>query len=1145
MNETAAEGDPERLRAEDALARRAALDVTRSFIVQAPAGSGKTGLLIQRYLALLAHVEAPEEIVAITFTRKATAEMRARVLEALAAAGNAAPPDELHQRVSWELARAARARDGEAQWNLADNPNRLRIQTIDSLCRWLTLRLPVLSGFGAQPEAIEDAQDLYLEAARRTLAGLDARCEWSGHVARILKRLDNHVERAQGLIADMLRVRDQWIRSVLDPRGRHRAALETALANATRDALASLLVLCPLEARAALPALADYAAENLEAAGRESPIRACRALAMIPGAAPEDLEAWRGLAELLLTQSGEPRSRIDAGIGFTAPAGAKGAQKERRAAAIAALKEIIARLAPHRTFVEQLHFTRTLPPAAYSDAQWDAVEALVGLLPVAVAELEVLFKERGQVDFTAVAQAAVRALGEPGSPTDLALALDYRIRHILVDEFQDTSWSQHDLLAGLTAGWAAGDGHTLFVVGDPMQSIYRFRKAEVGLYMRAWHHGIGAVKLEPLRLAVNFRSTRAIIEWFNRAFAAVLPDEEDLASGAVPFARSVAEDSAVASVTPQFHPLPAGDRDAEARLVAEIVRQARAQDPAQTVAILVRARGHLAAIAPALKAAGLRFQAIEIEKLTHRPLVQDLLALTRALVHPADRIAWLAVLRAPWCGLALADLDALAGHDHAAALWTLMDENACKARLSEDGTARLARVRGVLGAALASRRREPLRRWIEGAWLALGGPAAAENATDLEDAQVFFAALEEMDEGADVPDLDLLAARVEELYALPDADREAPRVQLMTIHKAKGLEFDTVIVPGLGYPPRREEPKLLAWLERPREAGEPDLLLAPIKEAAERDDAVYRYLRDLERVKEEHEAARLLYVAATRARSRLHLIGQVDWNAKALKPRPRSLLEHLWPVVRAAFEEVVQSAATENGECAAAARTPPAFIRRFAPGWRPPAPPASLDWKQPAAPAGMGRSLHDQVEFSWASETAKHVGTVVHRFLQRIAEEGLDQWDAPRIAAMQPVFGRDLARLGVPDAEMKDAMARVAAALGANLTHARGRWVLGAYPEARSELKLTGVIGGEIVSVAIDRTFVDEHGTRWIVDFKTSVHEGADVEGFLDNERLRYRAQLERYAALVRGLDARPLSLGIYFPLLNGWREWSFGDARP
>jgi ATP-dependent exoDNAse (exonuclease V) beta subunit len=1161
--------DLEALRVQDARARREALDAARSFIVQAPAGSGKTELLIQRYLVLLARVDAPEEIVAITFTKKATAEMRARVLEALARAEDSAPPEKPHQRVTWDLARAARERDRSARWGIAENPNRLRIQTIDSLCHWLTRELPLASGFGAQPETLEDADPLCAEAAGRTLAGLDSKEPWARHVATVLRHLDNHVERARKLIADMLKVRDQWLRSVARARGKEREVLQDALANATRDALASLTAQLPEEARSEIVALASYAAGNLTAGENASPVTACRGMTALPGAAPEDLNAWRGLAAMLLTGKGELRRRFTADEGFPPPSGAKGAERQRREDARAGIKALIATLAPHRTFVEQLHFTRSLPPPVYTDAQWEVVEALAALLPTAVAMLKVLFQERGLVDFTEVSQRAVQALGEPDAPTDLALALDYRIRHVLVDEFQDTSWSQYDLLAGLTAGWQPGDGRTLFVVGDPMQSIYRFRKAEVGLYMRAWHEGIGPVTLQRLVLAVNFRSTGAIVRWFNAAFEQVLPDEEDLASGAVPFSPSVADRDAPEGVVPQVHVLASTDRAAEARLVAGLVRQVLAENPGGEVALLVRSRAHLAEIAPALKDAEIPFQAIEIETLGHRPVVQDLLALTRALVHPADRVAWLSVLRAPWCGLTLADLEALAGHDRGAALWTLLNDAAVLARLSGDGKQRLTRVRDALGAALAARRREPFARWVEGAWLALGGPACARDATDLEDARVFFKLLEALEEGGDLPALETLAERVANLYALPEAGTEAARVQLMTIHKAKGLQFDSVILPGLGYPPRRDDPKLLLWLERPRilpplvageknisplpsrervrERGEADLLLAPIREAAAEADPIYEYLKALESAKEEHEAARLLYVAATRARSRLHLVGQVDWKAeralrraqdRLAKPKSRSLLEHLWPAVSSEFERLAEQAAA--AVVLQETEGPPHAIRRVASGWKPPEPPAATAWKLPAGPEYQGKSPHDEVEFSWASETVKHVGTVVHRFLQIVAEEGIARWDAQRVASLREVFARDLLQLGVPDAERKGAVTRVHDALAASLTAERGRWVLGAHAQARVELRLTGTLTGEIVSVALDRTFVDESGTRWIVDYKTGTHEGGDLEAFLDRERERYRPQLERYAQLLRGLDSRPIRLGLYFPLLNGWREWKY-----
>jgi ATP-dependent exoDNAse (exonuclease V) beta subunit len=123
--------------------------------------------------------------------------------------------------------------------------------------------------------------------------------------------------------------------------------------------------------------------------------------------------------------------------------------------------------------------------------------------------------------------------------------------------------------------------------------------------------------------------------------------------------------------------------------------------------------------------------------------------------------------------------------------------------------------------------------------------------------------------------------------------------------------------------------------------------------------------------------------------------------------------------------------------------------------------------------------------------------------------------------------------------ELALAQERVLQALHNTIRDERGRWIVSdAHREARSEYRLAGSIDGVLVNVTLDRTFIDEKGVRWIVDYKTSVHEGAGLEAFLDSERERYRAQLERYARLLAHVDARPVRLGLYFPLLNGWREW-------
>src|SRR5687768_10440253 len=241
--------------APDFAERRRALDPTQSFIVQAPAGSGKTGLLIQRYLKLLACVDEPEEIVAITFTRKAAAEMRERMTKALLRVGDNLHraafengQETEHEKVTRELADAVLRRDAQAGWHLVTNPGRLRIQTFDSLCASFTRQMPVLSEFGAQPESIDDASELYLAAARATVGLVNGADAAAQDVQCLLEHLDNDVARIEKLLVEMLARRDHWLRHI---HGRERDELEAALRNTRRQSVQRLCELYTVATRGA------------------------------------------------------------------------------------------------------------------------------------------------------------------------------------------------------------------------------------------------------------------------------------------------------------------------------------------------------------------------------------------------------------------------------------------------------------------------------------------------------------------------------------------------------------------------------------------------------------------------------------------------------------------------------------------------------------------------------------------------------------------------------------------------------------------------------------------------------------------------------------------------------------------------------
>ncbi|MGB7763210.1 MAG: PD-(D/E)XK nuclease family protein, partial [Bryobacteraceae bacterium] len=209
-------------------------------------------------------------------------------------------------------------------------------------------------------------------------------------------------------------------------------------------------------------------------------------------------------------------------------------------------------------------------------------------------------------------------------------------------------------------------------------------------------------------------------------------------------------------------------------------------------------------------------------------------------------------------------------------------------------------------------------------------------------------------------------------------------------------------------------------------------------------------------------------------------------------------------------------------------------LERLAAGWTLPAPPAGL------AVGGIGTDTGEEkpMSFYWVGNTLRHVGSVVHQVLQRIGQDGLAAWTPDRVRALAPAFRSALVSLGVPTAELESAAGRVVDAVLGTLGDERGRWILrNDRAVSACEYPLCGVIDDRVVSARVDRTFVDSDGTRWIVDYKTSFHEGSGIEAFLDNELSRYRDKMTAYTRLFAMMEGRPVRAALYFPLLGSWRE--------
>ena len=1110
---------------EDETARQRALELA-SFIVEAPAGAGKTELLTQRYLRLLTVVENPEEVLALTFTNKAATEMRDRILGSLERAARCEMPDQPHKQLTFDLASKVLAHDAAQGWRLLGHPGRLRITTLDALCASLARQMPYLSRFGSQPGVAEDAEAHYATAARLTLEMVEAGGDDAEVVAAALAFMDNNAGRLEKLLIAMLGRRDQWLHHASRiESGAMKAEVESGFAALIERDLATVGVLLDRRIQSLLMPLARFAAANVP--GLLDPIFAWN----LPlTAAIADLPQWQAVAGLLLTGTGTLRKTVDKRIGF--PADKEfGDQKKT-------MLELLAELRGIAGLEEALAMLVRLPYPELSDGEWATVECFSRLLRLAAGQLWLAFQEAGEVDFIEIAARAGLALGDDEAPTDLAQALDYRIRHLLVDEFQDTSPSQVGLIEKLTRGWMPDDGRTLFVVGDPMQSIYRFRKADVGLFLRVRERGIGDIRLAHLRLFRNNRSYPGIVDWVNTAFPSIFPAADSPEAGAVRYAESAATRPARADSGVEVHPVieregsdSAGE---EARRVLAIIREARREALDERIAVLVRARNHLDALVAEIRrsAPEMRFQAVDIEGLDGRQHVQDLLTLFRALHHRADRVHWLALLRAPWCGLKLADLHALAADNKKQTIWELMQDDARVAGLSEDGRQRLLHVRAVLQTAFAGRGRQHPRRWLEGVWLMLGGPRCLEAPEALNDVEAFFKLVDKLVAARNLS-AETLAAHAAELYAPSDPLGDA--VQMMTVHKSKGLEFDTVILPGLHRETGGNDSSLLLWDEVAGADGDEHLLVAPMKQkgAGNGEPAAYDYLKKLEAERAAHEDERLLYVAATRAIRRLHLVGVAAADEKkddGLKPPANgTLLKLLWPgVAQSVFVGALaglEAAKPSGGAIDPATFVPPLVrlreiglpeaLREIPGGPRPADNPVDLD----TAEGGLALDAS--------------VGTLVHRCLELIANDGLENWSSERILPLETAYRRWLVQAGHTAADAAEGAGTVVSALCRTLESNAGRWVLAQQNEAAAEQAWSSrdTRDGEAVAVnhVIDRIFVAD-GCRWIVDYKTIRAPTADQEAFLAARAAEYRSQLERYASLFAA-DARPLRLAIFFPL--------------
>lgn len=1125
-------------------ARQNALDITGSIAVQAPAGSGKTELLSLRFLKLLAVCQYPEEVLAITFTKKAANEMAQRILNTLEWAQQIDPNTIETQldRDRYQIANSVLAQDKKESWQLQQSPSRLRIQTIDSFCNFLASRLPILSNFGGPLQISEQIDDCYHLAIRNCLKLLNEELPIADAIGKLMLHFDNDSEKLETLLTNLLKQREQWIGDIVGVASSPQQAMDYLAANLLElidESIEDALLLLEPHTPALMPLL-RYATNNLSEQGIDSELLLCSDLNELPEPGHANLNTWIGLTKLLLVKTGTAfRKDVRKDVGFPPQTGdkeQKALQKEKKEA----MKALLQSMAESPELLEALDYLRRLPLPGADELSWDFLNTLTLVLPTLMAQLELAFTQKNKVDYPQVSLAALSALGTDDNPTDLALSLDYQIKHILVDEFQDTSSSQMELMRKLTAGWEEQDGRTLFVVGDAMQSCYGFRNANVGLFIRLRESGMAHIPMTAIDLLANFRSDTGVVDWVNTVFSGAFPEHNDISRGAVSYSHSHAVhpmdiEQAVSTRIYQFD--EDGKSEAfieEAAYIADEISRLRKQHSQRKIAILIRSRGHLEFILPALREAEIPWLANEIDRLDTLPLITDLISLTSAVCNQADRLSWLAILRAPWCGISLEDLHVVANFENNISVYESMVQ-LCATRenqqLSADGLARIVKLTSVLRGALSAKLQSRISRVIRTTFNELGAEQILRSDSERDSLERFYEILKSSEVAGGLENFAAFEAKIEKSFvsSAPVA-ADANPVQIMTIHKSKGLEFDHVFLPGLARTSRADDKSLLLWHQRLNQQGENKLFLATLAATGSEDNNLYNLLRFEKAEKSRLESTRLLYIGVTRAMKSVYLSATLaDKDGEVSAPGSRTLLATIWEnLTEASVDYLPIRSMSMPFKQQDPLQTRPSLLRLPLDSFT-----ASDSIERYSEPTDDENNDSVQIELAVDNQLQIEVGNLVHEALQNYLSNN-QLLSAANLTGLKIYWRRQLNAFSFASEEIDTAMAKIEQSLLSTLQDSELRWIFDNEQEqSAAEHPLQSYANDFVHTHIIDRTFIDRNGIRWIIDYKSSQpSSNQSAESFLAEQVTLYSDQLNRYRNLFENEENNGVKTALLFTSL-------------
>ncbi len=1072
---------------------QAATDFERNLVVIAGAGTGKTSLLVERVLTAIGSDRASiDRIAAITFTEKAAGEMRQRLAESLerlrAVATGPTGRDDSHEadRAFATLTGPCGVEPGVVASRALDalqSLDRARVETIHTFCAGLLREHPVEAG--VDPGFEVDAGEVFAAVLEET---------WEKFLGRELGR-----GAARG---------ELWER-VLDGRSVENTR-ETAFALAGFGIPESLLQKAGAEATAEA-FVGDHVSKFIELL--EGILSRQERLA---GRVTTDFQAMVTALNMLVNDGVEAFQRFDEQQGGLTERIYKKSGFKKKAVYGGVTGEELTQAA-----TQFCRLGRRLLQVDEPGIR-DLVEAVQ---PFALEAREELLR-RGYVTFDGLLVLARDLLMRS---IEVRNSLKRRFRMLLIDEFQDTDPVQYEIVLFLAEreDGAAEDAYAatlaagkLFIVGDPKQSIYRFRGADYAAFARAVRRVIDTGGRE-LRLTANFRSVPEIVGPVNELFGPPRsvswhpsPYQPDYAPIESTRGRASEPRVEVWTVDIGTKALAKERREAEGKIVAETVR--RMVEDERTVGygditVLLRAFTHLSDYLRPLREADIPFVVDGGREFLSRPEVGHLLVVLKTLARPADPVAVVAFLRSPVGAVPDAQLAAYAAED-GRWRWSA-DVNA--GRFPD-----IAHAFGMLRDLAARTRQAPadeiVRRVLDETNLLTVSAAAFEGPQRVANLEKLGAAAAELARDGRLSLIEVIEALEQGRTSTaesdsPLADEEIDAVNVMTIHKSKGLENNLVIIPDLAREDFWMPPKGPVLVARPA-----DGTLALAVKAGNSCNLGWVRVEWESSLHEEAEETRVLYVGMTRARERLIVLA-------APSRRKSSWVESLraWGYV-IKDDKTVETAELLGGQVAHVKRKEPTIdstkidavaegasgavaaydeaIGRLADAGKPlRAPSDEEEWRDPGdeerGPRGLRRAV--------SKDRARAVGVVLHRLLENMngedddslrSEVGRITREVAGAAGLDPVLVESETR------ELLDGF--LGSALGRRLAEVE---VLG----RETPLVLT-TDDGRRYHGTIDLIYRDADGEIVVADYKTDLESDETVLSE------RYRGQLAIYAEAVR-----------------------------